>query len=221
MLNNKDFCNSTLSKYLDKKYPEWLAWEPYTIYEMLERDFNIISSESLQAKILAVQTVRITDTWTNDYEVFFNFCLSEDGLPAASDAFPYPTPEQLCWGVKELEKIFNKKITDDEGFDPDTVDPAVASLLINEGFVYTPDPLHFCLDVMENLIDSEHKDLMKNVEKIWKQLKKHENTIDIKNAIENSDKEDPLTVQISRLADCLDFTLEKIKVRSEYDRAYL
>lgn len=217
MLEKPDLCNSVIKKWLDKKFGNyWLNWEPFTLSQMLPPPVT----DSLMAKVLATQTILVTNSWTYDYEVLFNFALSEDGIPAASDAFPYPIPEQLCWSIIELQTILDKKITKDEGFDPDNIDPAIATLLLNEGFVYPPKELEFCEDVLKNILDEEHHKLMNDVKTIWNRLKGHSDK-DIEEVIINSDKNDPLTVQISRLVDCKNFTLGKSTIRSNYERDYL
>ena len=212
---NDDCCSVIYNKLTKRFGDQWLAWEPYTIFSELKIHDNV----PLQAKILAVQTLMVSETWTYDYEVLFNFAMAEDGLAAASDAFAYPTPEQLCWTINEIELLKNKKITNDEGFDPDNIDPAVAMLLLNEGFVYTPDELSFCFDVLEKYT-LEHKELQDETKKLWNKIK-NKSISDLEALVNETAEDDPLTVQISRLVDCLNFVQHKSMLRSKNDGANL
>jgi hypothetical protein len=104
---------------------------------------NVPWVPSLSAKVLGAQTVLITRDWTFDHDVFFAFALACDGVPADPGSLHHPTPVQLAWAVREIEMLHNGEINSDEGFDPDTIDPAVAAILHTDGWAVPPDPLAF------------------------------------------------------------------------------
>ena len=112
-------------------------------------------SEALSAKVLGAQTIVVTNTWAYDHDVLFAFALATDGIGAASDAFHHPTVIQLAWAVREIESLRDQQITEDHGFDPDAIDPAVAIVLHEDGWVYPPDPLAFCKDSLARMDRSE------------------------------------------------------------------
>jgi len=130
--------------------PTLPAWEVETIKIELERR-KIPTTDRLMAKLLAAQTATETREWATDHDVFFAFALACDGIGANPEAIHHPTPEQLAWAVKELEALTGQRITDDHGFDPDTVDPAVAVVLLDEGLCVSPIELHFAQDVLEKI----------------------------------------------------------------------
>lgn len=189
------------------------VWEPDTLRIELERR-KIQPTDGLMAKLLAAQTVITTPVWTYDHDVFFAFALTCDGIPSAADAIHHPTPEQLCWAVLEIERLTGDKITEEHGFDPDGVDPAVAAVLHDEGMVLAPDPLHFAQDVLDQFTKLE-QDFVNKVEKAWSTQKKLPYE-----ALRRMLREEPssaLEVQLHRLAECRVYCDERIDRRSRQD----
>lgn len=191
------------------------VWEPETIRIELERR-KVPATDALMAKLLAAQTVVTGPVWTYDHDVLFALALACDGMPAAADAIHHPTPEQLCWVVLEIERLTGDRITDDHGFDPDAIDPAVAAVLHDEGMVLAPDPLHFAQDVLDDYTKLEH-DFVNRVERAWLGQKKlpHE-------ALRRMLREEPTTaldVQIHRLAACRVYCDERTERRARQDAA--
>jgi hypothetical protein len=174
------------------------VWEPDTIRIELERH-KVPATDSLMAKLLAAQTIVTGSVWTYDHDVFFSMALACDGIPAAANAIPHPTPEQLCWAVLEIERLTGERITEDHGFDPDTIDPAVAAVLHDEGMVLAPDPLSFAQDVLDKFTKLDW-DFVNRVEQVWLEKKKLPYE-----ALQRILREEPTTaldVQIHHLAMC-------------------
>lgn len=189
------------------------VWEPDTIRIELERR-KIPATDSLMAKLLAAQTVVTGPVWSYDHDAFFAIALACDGVPAAADAIHHPTPEQLCWAVMEIERLTGDRITDEHGFDPDGIDPAVAAVLHDEGMVLAPDPLQFSQDVLDQFTKLE-QDFVNRVERAWQQQKKLPH-----DALRRMLREEPtsaLDVQVHRLATCRVYCDERIERRARQD----
>ncbi len=147
-----------------------LAYEPDTLRIELERR-GIEWTPSLAAKVLGAQTIQISREWVHNYDVFFAFALAASGVPAASDALHHPSPVDLAWAVMDIEELTGAKLTDDEGFDPDRVDPAIAVVLHDDGWVYTPDSLRFAQDALDLLNHDPGHTLRDEVAKKWAAVK--------------------------------------------------
>lgn len=132
--------------------PEVEEWEPDTLHIELRRR-GVTPTTELMAKLLAAQTVVTTRAWCENYEVLFAVALACDGVPVAPGFPQHPTPEQLAWAVVECAALAGLKLDDLEnhGFDPDEIDPAVACVLIDEGWHVAPKELAFVDDVMERM----------------------------------------------------------------------
>lgn len=125
-------------------------WEPDAIALDLERH-GVTPAAGLMTKLLGAQTVLATGAVTHDHEAFFAFALACDGVAHGYDEFAHPTAAQLAWAVHQVEAIAKKRLTDEEGFDPDEIDPAVAVLLFEEGFFLAPRELDFAQDYLERM----------------------------------------------------------------------
>jgi hypothetical protein len=184
--------------------PGVLVWEPDTIRIELSRK-NIEPTASLMSKILGGITILTTNTWTYDHDVLFAFALTCSGIPAASDAFHHPTPEQLCWAVDEISVIHEKEITDDEGFDPDTIDPAIAAILHDEGYLVAPDELSFAQDKLDKMNVGADPEQVRQLKALWKQMPS--DTSEVRKILMEQG-ENFATVQITRLLNCREYVTQ-------------
>lgn len=126
-------------------------WEPDTFRISLDR-LGIEAKPPVMAKILGAQTVVTSKIWACDYDALFAFALACHGVPAAGDAFHHPYSEQIAWAVREIHRLHPlPDDLDNDGFDPDEIDPAVACVLADEGFLVAPSELKFVQDVLDKL----------------------------------------------------------------------
>lgn len=186
-------------------------WEPDTFRAELKRR-GVEPSDALMAKLLGAQTVKTTNTFAFDHDVLFAFALACDGVPAASDAFHHPTVEQLAWAMHEIDRLAPHPMSEDAGFDPDEIDPAVAMLLLDEGFVLAPVELGFCQEVLDRY---SHADPLfrGEVAAAWAPHE-HDDPVALHGKLECcSAKEEPLDVQLCRLADVKRYVAEKEQER--------
>lgn len=126
-------------------------WEPDVFRIELQRK-GVEVTPSLMAKLLGAQTVITTTAWASDHDALFAFALCCDGVPSDAGAFHHPTPEQLAWALREIRRLHPIPDTaDNDGFDPDEIDPAVACLLLDEGISVAPEELSFVQDVLDRM----------------------------------------------------------------------
>lgn len=190
--------------------PTLPAWEFETIKLELERR-HVPTTEGLMAKLLAAQSCAVTRAWTTDHDVFFAFALACDGIGANPGAIHHPTPEQLCWAVKELESLTEARITDDHGFDPDTVDPAVAVVLLDEGLCVAPEELTFARDVLEKITPGS-KTLAPKAYAAFSRLRDYPDE-----TLRRTLRDDPTSdvdVQVHRLIECQLYVEERVVRRA-------
>lgn len=192
---------------------EMLTWDPDTIQITLKAQLGNVPDD-LMAKLLAGITILTNQAWTYDHEVLFAFALACCGIPADGEAVPHPTPEQLCWAVDELQFLFGKAITVDEGFDPQTVDPAVAVVLHDEGYVLAPDLLHFVQEELDALNCKDVDQLRRKVEKFWS-AKKDCDGRELR-AAADAIEDDAVKIQIGRLVNCELYVRERRLKRAQH-----
>lgn len=193
------------------------AWELDTIRIELSRR-NIETNDSLMAKVFGAMTIATSHAWTYDHDVLFAFAVACSGVSADAEALPHPTPEQLCWAISEIHAIRGKKPDEDEGFDPDTIDPAIAVVLHDDGYVVAPDELSFAQDALDKL--NKHGDsaeLKTEVRDAWKTVSKIA-VSDLRKQLSQLDEE-PAEVQIHRLGDCKLYVAEHELLRAKQHAA--
>ncbi len=180
-------------------------WEPETFRLELQRR-QITATDGLMAKLLGAQTITQTHAWAYDHEILFAFALATDGIPADSEALHIPTPEQLAWAVSEIKSLVDHSLDDDEGFDPDAVDPAIALVLVEAGYVVAPYPLEFAQDAIDKR--THDPKLTARVQKTWdswKHLPEAERVAKAKALPDGAE-----AAQLHRLTDCLSYALERV-----------
>lgn len=174
-----------------------LAYEPETLHLELER--KGVSWNDVGAKVLAAQTCLVTRDWLWNFDVLFAYAVVAGGGTAAADAIHHPTVIDLAWAVDDLEVLTNKTLDHDAGFDPDRVDPAVAVLLHDEGWVLTPRSLSFAqesLDQLTHVEPSFRQELLRR----WTLLELAPE--DKARALYAAAAESPLRTQLGHLLDC-------------------
>jgi hypothetical protein len=210
ILTDPDVCPSVAWAALRKAHGEDVdLWEPDAVRLTLDRR-GIEPTDALMAKLLGAQTVRTTNVVAFDHDALFAFALACDGVPAAGDAFHHPTVEQLCWAIHEIDRLAARPMSDDEGFDPDEIDPAVAVVLLDEGFVLPPVELAFCRDVLDAI---SHADpvFRGEVAHAWAPHE-HADPAALHRKLADL-SESPLHVQLQRLADAKRYVADKERDR--------
>lgn len=177
---------------------EVTTWEPDTIRLELRRR-GVPPPDGLMSKLLAAQTITNTRVWTYDHEALFAFAVACDGVTASAEALVCPTPEQLCWAMREIQVLTGLDANDDEGFDPDAIDPAIGLVLHEEGFAIAPDGLGFCDNAL-SLLNMGDAGLRDKVRTAWADLATK--PIDSLRSEVAGLPENAVSIQLQRLADC-------------------
>lgn len=172
------------------------VWEAETLQTEVER--LGLSWDALASRVLGAQTVVSSRVWTYDWDALFAFALACDGHDAAGDAFHHPTVLQLSWAVLEIQELTGQEIDHDQGFDPDAVDPAVAVVLHDDGWLLAPEPLSFCQEHLDRM-NHATKGLRDRVAAVWKKVSSEDD--DGIRRIAEAAPEDAAGVQVRRLAD--------------------
>lgn len=128
---------------------EALAYEPDTLRIELTR--RGASWDAIAPKVLGAQTIQVTRVWVWDHDALFAFALACDGLHADPELVHHPEIAAVAWAVDEIAELVGSPMTDERGFDPDTIDPAIAVLLHDEGWVVAPEPLCFVQEDLDRL----------------------------------------------------------------------
>ncbi len=188
------------------------TWEPDTYRLELKRR-GIVPTDALMSKLMAAQTIVNTRAWTVDHDVFFAFALACHGIPASAEAYHIPEVPQLCVAVAEIERLTGMQITPEMGFDPTAVDPAVAVLLFDQGYLLAPDELQFAQEELDEKHHGAGVDVG-NLKEAWRRLRRL--------PVEELEKkladapETAQNIQLQRLADCRLAVLAVEAVRSRY-----
>ena len=188
------------------------AWEPETIRLELSRR-GIHEADSLMGKIMAAVTIKSTRKWVYDHDALFAFAVACCGVPGDSEALHHPTPEQLCWAMREIATLTGHTVDDDVGFDPDCIDPAIAAVLHDDGYVLAPAQLSFVQDSLDHLNKlGDVAAIKKSVKEAWGAIDKIPSW-ELHKKLDSLD-DDAEEVQVRRLGDCKLYVAEHELLRA-------
>jgi hypothetical protein len=185
------------------------VWEPETFRIELERKFEVVP-DALMTKVLGAQMVATTTRWAEQYEAFFGFAYACDGIAVAGDEPLHPTPEQLAWAQLEINVLSLPK-TEDEGTDFDEVDPAIAVVLHDAGFIVAPKELSYCQVVLDTL-NYCSDELRRQINDTWLKLDKLPLLTAVKIIEKLEDGE--ISVSLKRLLDLKRYLHERSEIRA-------
>jgi len=100
--------------------------------------------------------------------------------------------------MREVQHLLGKTPNEDEGFDPDDVDAALAVILADAGFFIAPDEISFVQPVLDRMT-FVNNDTRKEVVSRWNDLRKL-SIDDLHSKLKNEDTS-IVTIQLHRLAD--------------------
>lgn len=86
----------------------WLTWEPETIYTEIARVWNVESSHIVFEKILALQTLLVTDSFWDDALVFENMILAFNDHVPDPDMIKSVHPREIALGMVLAIDVRNK-----------------------------------------------------------------------------------------------------------------
>ena len=194
-----------------------VEWESDTFRVSLARK-RVDALPGTMAKIMGAQTVVTTKVWTYDYDALFHFALACVGIPAASDVFPHPYSEQVAWAIREIRRLHPLPgALDDEGFDPDEIDPAIACVLAEEGFVLAPEEVKFAQGALDRM--TWNRPLRDEASAAWNDDWLTLDAASLHGKAEKLDMADPLNVQLAKLAGVRHYVLGMETLRASQQAA--
>lgn len=128
----------TLDMVLLKHFDlEWLTWLSDTLFFEIEQTFSTSIAEANKLKILATQTLHVTDACWEAWEIFEKHLWALNGIVPRTDSIQPPDLPILLAGVSIINSI-RKETYGEE------VSRYCAAVFLNENVHYAPEPLSFC-----------------------------------------------------------------------------
>lgn len=121
---------------LSKYGPEWLAWEPETLWHEIEQDFRVTPSVYARNKINALKTTHVVDTPWTEWEVFNQVALALTDVIPDFRVLQKPSPAQVISAVEVMGKIRPLPFSEEVG-------RYVAACFLSESIYYLPPPVAF------------------------------------------------------------------------------
>jgi len=121
---------------LDKYGPQWLGWEPETLWQEIESDFGATPGVHTRNKINALKTAHVVDSPWIAWEVF------NAVVHAFTDNIPNfrvlhrPTPSQIVSAVTMMNRIKKSPFSDEVG-------RYIAACFLDDGVFFLPPPVGF------------------------------------------------------------------------------
>lgn len=135
---------------LGKYQADWFTWEPETLWKEIKEDFRVPSiSEHAKAKIQAVRTLHINEWFWTQWEVFCWISQALNNNIPDFQIIQKPSAAQLMNAV-EIATV----VRSGEEFSPE-VQMFVAAAMVDDGIFYAPNPVRFCQDEIERLLEEK------------------------------------------------------------------
>jgi len=116
---------------------DWLSWLPETLFKEIEMTFSTSIADINRVKILAAQTLHVTDAFWNSWEIFEKTIWSLNGMTPNVKVMQPPDLSILMSGVDIADSIRQETYGDE-------VSRYCAAVFMNENVHYAPKPLDFC-----------------------------------------------------------------------------
>lgn len=116
---------------------EWLTWLPDTLFFEIEQTFTTSIAEVNKLKILAAQTLHVTDACWEQWEIFEKTVWALNGMVPRVDTIQPPDLPMLMAGVDMINSIRQETYGEE-------VARYCAAIFLYENVFYAPDPLSFC-----------------------------------------------------------------------------
>lgn len=116
---------------------EWLRWLPDTLFAEIEATFSTSIAEVNKLKILAAQTLHVTDVFWEQWEVFEKTLWALNGQIPHVDWIQPPDLSILMAGVDTANKMRQETYGEE-------VSRYCAAVFLYENVFYAPEPLSFC-----------------------------------------------------------------------------
>lgn len=149
--------------------PDWYGWEAETLWRLIAEDFRTPSiSDHVRNKIQAVKTLHINEWFWTKWEVFCWITQALNNNIPDFQVLQKPSLPQLFVAVDVAELVRGG-----EQFSQELQD-WVAAAVVDEGVIFAPEPISFCQDEIERLLQNlgnpEALALIPRVRERWEQL---------------------------------------------------
>lgn len=128
--------------------PQYLAWEPETIWSELQTITGVAPSHLNRTKINACRTIHIADTVFTDWLTFEKVINALNSIPIMFDTMQKPSPSALAHGVWIILKLRTQP------FSPE-VQKYMLGVLLDAGICFPPDELLFLRDEIKSQVPQE------------------------------------------------------------------
>lgn len=124
-------------KLLEKYGPQWLEWEPETIWSEIKDDFGAGSiSVHVRNKINAMKLMHVADTPWSAWEVFAVVCQAlNDNIPDFR-ILQKPSPDQIIAAVNIMQRVKRLEFSEE-------VARFIAACFLDDGVFFLPPPVSF------------------------------------------------------------------------------
>lgn len=196
-----------------------VSWEPESIWLTLEREYSIDLDEVARNKIQAAITLIVNPAFFWDNLVFQRTTQALNGELFDPEALQECHPAHMNWAVYEAHVIRGHDPNPQDEFPvigdelgelelDEDVQQYAAVCLHRAGFVFPPPQLLPVADNLACLFPADSHSFISDVKKRWEHLDKEA-------LLDRTYQENPLGIQLSKLAACHAYTMERAKVLAE------
>lgn len=115
---------------------DWFHWLPETLFSEIEKSFGGSLAEVNRLKILAVQTLHVTDQFWEHWEIFEKTVIALNGIVPRTDVLQPPDLPLLYAGVDMANSVRDEEFGEQ-------VSRYAAAVFLHENVHYAPDPCEF------------------------------------------------------------------------------
>jgi hypothetical protein len=152
---NKDTHPLVLDLLLIKEFgPDYLGWEPETLWLEIGRNWGVATAESSRNKIQAMRTCHVSDQPYTSWGVFEKVAGGLMGLSPKFDLIQRATPHRAAAALEIMSQARDNRPVSDQVY------KYIAACLLDAGMVYGPGPLEPCNKHMTKFVGA---DLQKSV----------------------------------------------------------
>jgi hypothetical protein len=125
--------------------PEWIVWEPETLWTELKRSNGKAVPEPVRNKIQGLKTLLVSDAFWRDHLVFEKVVMAFNNHVPLFDQYQNPSPAMIANAIEEAATIRTAEYSDD-------VLRYMAVVCFQDGLVVLPEPLDVAQASLDELI---------------------------------------------------------------------